>query len=55
MNVAAIIPLLEQLLPLGINLYQELQQSTQTGKTIEQVLAQADANWDAIAAAAKGN
>jgi hypothetical protein len=48
MNEAAIVNLLAQLIPLGITLYQKVAANVPGAATIEQVLAQADANWNAI-------
>ena len=51
MDPLAIANLLAQLLPLGINLYKEIQ-AANTGdlKPIEEILAAADANWNAVIA-----
>lgn len=54
-NPAALIALIAQLLPGAITLYQTIAaQYSGPTKTVEEILGQADANWDAIAAAAKG-
>ena len=54
MNFAALATLLEQLIPLGIQAYEQLVQNGSASKTTAELLAQADLNWDAIAATAKG-
>lgn len=54
MNFAAVVALLEQLIPQGIALYEALVQANQTnGQTTAQLLAKADADWDAVIAAAQ--
>ena len=54
MNLAAIAALLEQLIPAGIQLYEQLVQANATnGQTTAQLLAKADADWDAVIANAK--
>ena len=46
--------LLAQLIPLGVNLYAQIQQANAAQlKPIEDILATADTNWDAIAKAAQ--
>jgi len=53
MDPTTLANLIAQLIPLGINIYSQIQQgNTNAMKPIEQVLAEADANWDAIAVAA---
>jgi hypothetical protein len=53
MDPTTLANLLAQLIPLGINIYSQIQQANANSlKPIEQVLAEADANWDAIAVAA---
>jgi hypothetical protein len=54
MNLAAIAALLEQLIPAGIQLYEQLVQNNATnGQTTAQMLAKADADWDTVSANAK--
>lgn len=51
MNIVAF---LEQLIPDAIALYEQLVQANATnGQTTAQMLAKADADWDAVIAAAK--
>ena len=53
MDPTTLATLIAQLIPLGINIYTQIQQANaNTLKPIEQVLAEADVNWDAIAVAA---
>jgi hypothetical protein len=53
MDPTTLAALIAQLIPLGINIYTQIQQANaNTLKPIEQVLADADVNWDAIAVAA---
>ena len=53
MDPTTLAALMAQLIPLGINIYTQIQQANaNTLKPIEQVLAEADVNWDAIAVAA---
>ncbi len=54
-EVEALVNLLAQLIPAGINLYTQLEQNSAGANVtpLATVLANADANWDAIAAAAK--
>lgn len=53
MDPTTLAALIAQLIPLGINIYTQIQQANaNTLKPIEQVLAEADVNWDAIAVAA---
>ena len=55
MNFAAIVQLLETLIPSAISLYQQLENANQTGQTTAQLLSQANVNWqDVIAAAQSG-
>lgn len=54
MNPLAIAQLLAQLLPLGIQLYKEIQSANSgTLPPVETILAAADANWDAVIFAAQ--
>jgi len=53
MNAAAIIALIEQLLPAAIALYKQLAATIPGTKPVEQILAAADANWDLVKAAAE--
>ena len=54
MDPVTLANLLAQLIPLGINAYTQIQQANADQlKPIEDVLAAADANWDAIAKAAQ--
>jgi hypothetical protein len=54
MDPVTIANLLAQLLPLGIKLYQEIQQANQDKlKPLAEILAAADSNWDAVATAAQ--
>jgi prophage tail gpP-like protein len=54
MDPVTLANLLAQLIPLGINIYSQIQQANADQlKPIEQILAAADTNWDAIAAAAQ--
>lgn len=50
--VASLIQLLEQVIPLGVSVYKQLQDAGQTTIPLEDLLAQANANADAIIAAA---
>ena len=53
MDPTTLAALIAQLIPLGINIYTQIQQANaNTLKPIEQVLADADVNWDVIAVAA---
>jgi len=55
MNFAAIVQLLETLIPSAISLCQQLENANQTGQTTAQLLSQANVNWqDVIAAAQPG-
>ena len=54
MDPVAIANLLSLLLPLGVKLYTEIQQANADQlKPIEDILAAADGNWDAVTAAAQ--
>ncbi len=54
MDPTALAALLAQLIPLGIQVYSQLEAANpSTVPALATVLAQADADWDAIAAAAK--
>jgi hypothetical protein len=54
MDPVTLANLLAQLIPLGINIYSQIQQANADQlKPIEQILAAADTNWGAIAAAAQ--
>lgn len=55
MNSVQIAQLLAQLLPLGIQLYNEILSANQNSglKTLEQILAEADVNWKEIGTVAK--
>lgn len=55
LTITAIANLLAQVIPAGINLYNQLEQNSQGASVIPlaTVLANADANWLAIAAAAQ--
>jgi hypothetical protein len=54
MDPVTLANLLAQLIPLGINIYSQIQQANADQlKPIEQILAAADKNWDAIAKAAQ--
>lgn len=49
MDPVALATLLSQLIPLGINVYTQIQQANANALVpIEQVLASADADWDAV-------
>lgn len=52
-QIAAIVSLAEQLIPLGASLINTLRSAGVQTKTIEELLAQANANDDAIIAAAQ--
>ena len=52
-QIVQIVALAEQLVPLGVNLINSLRAAGVKTKTIEELLAQANANDDAIIAAAK--
>jgi transcriptional regulator len=53
MDTIAIANLLSVLLPLGVKLYTEIQEANADQlKPIAEILAAADANWDAVAKAA---
>jgi hypothetical protein len=51
-QIVQIVALAEQLIPLGVNLINSLRAAGVPTKTIEELLAQANANDDAIIAAA---
>lgn len=51
-QIAQIVALAEQLIPLGVNLIRTLRDAGVQTKTVEELLAQANANDDAIIAAA---
>jgi len=55
MNALAIAQLIENLLPAMIGLYNEIRQDASAAslKPVEQILAQADANWDDVIAASQ--
>jgi hypothetical protein len=53
MDEAGVVNLLAQLIPLGITLYQKIAANVTGAATIEQVLAQADVNWNGIEATAQ--
>lgn len=54
MNPVQIAQLLAQLLPLGIQLYKEIQAANSGSlASVETILAAADANWDAVIFAAQ--
>jgi hypothetical protein len=53
MDAATIANLIAQSIALSINVYNQIQQANANSvKTIEQALADADLNWDAVAATA---
>lgn len=55
MDPVALATLLSQLIPLGINVYTQIQQANANALApIEQVLASADADWDAVIKQAQG-
>lgn len=53
MNALAIAQLIESLLPAMIGLYNQIRQDASAAqlKPVEEILAQANANWDAVIAA----
>jgi hypothetical protein len=54
MDPVTLANLLAQLLPLGIKLYEEIQQANQDKlKPLAEILTAADSNWDAVATAAQ--
>jgi len=54
MDPITIANLIAQLIPAGMQLYNEIRKANPAAlPPLETILAQADANWDAIAAAAK--
>ncbi len=54
MDPVALANLLAQLIPLGLKVYTGIQQANADQlQPIETILAAADANWDAVAAAAQ--
>ena len=54
MDPTALATLLAQLIPLGIQVYEQLVQANATqGQTTAQMLAQADTDWNAVITAAQ--
>ena len=52
-EILAAVQAAEDLLPKMIALYRHLRETTGAGKTVEQLLAESDAAWDAIKAKAQ--
>ena len=52
-QIAQLVALLEQLIPISVAAFKQLSDAGHTTRTVEDLLAQADANYDAISKTAQ--